>query len=36
MTDSNESLEEMKNAEEPLVNEEWLKRYSEEVKQNEK
>ena len=34
-TDSNESLEEMANADEPLADEEWLKRYNEEVKQNE-
>ena len=34
-TDSNESLEEMANAGEPLADEECLKRYNEEVKQNE-
>ena len=34
-SDSNESLEEMANADEPLADEEWLKRYNEEVKQNE-
>lgn len=34
-TDSNESLKEIANADEPLADEEWLKRYSEEVKQNE-
>ena len=34
-TDSNESLEEMANADEPLADEEWLKRYNEEVQQNE-
>ena len=34
-TDSNESIEEIANANEPLADEEWLKRYSEEVKQNE-
>ena len=34
-TDSNESLEEMANADEPLADEECLKRYNEEVKQNE-
>ena len=34
-TDSNESIEEIANADEPLADEEWLKRYNEEVKQNE-
>ena len=34
-TDSNESIEETANADEPLADEEWLKRYNEEVKQNE-
>jgi len=28
-TDSNESLKEMSNADEPLADEEWLKRYDE-------
>ena len=35
MTDSNESIEEIANADEPLADKEWLKRYNEEVKQNE-
>ena len=34
-TDSNESIEEIANADEPLADEEWLKRYNKEVKQNE-
>ena len=34
-TDSNESVEEIANADEPLADEECLKRYNEEVKQNE-
>ena len=34
-TTTDESLEEMANAREPLADEEWLKRYNEEVKQNE-
>lgn len=34
-TDSNGSIEEIANADEPLADEEWLKRYNEEVKQNE-
>ena len=34
-TDSNESIEEIANTDEPLADEEWLKRYNEEVKQNE-
>lgn len=34
-TDSNGSIEETANADEPLADEEWLKRYNEEVKQNE-
>lgn len=32
---SNESLEEMAYVDEPLADEEWLKRYNEEVKENE-
>ena len=34
-TDSNRSIEEIANADEPLADEEWLKRSNEEVKQNE-
>ena len=34
-TDSNESIEEIANADEPLPDEEWVTRYNEEVKQNE-
>ena len=34
-TGSNESIEEIANADEHLADEEWLKRYNEEVKQNE-
>lgn len=34
-TDSNGSIEEIANADEPLADDEWLKRYNEEVKQNE-
>ena len=34
-TDSNESIKEIANTDEPLADEEWLKRYNEEVKQNE-
>ena len=34
-TDSNESIEEIANTNQPLADEEWLKRYNEEVKQNE-
>ena len=33
-TDSNERIEEIVNADEPLADEEWLKRYNEEGKQN--
>ena len=32
---SNESLEEMAYVDEPLADEEWLKRYNEEIKENE-
>jgi len=33
-TDSDESLKEIANADEPLADEEWMKRYNEDVKQN--
>ena len=33
--DSNERIEEIANTDEPLADEEWLKRYNKEVKQNE-